>query len=427
MGKKVLVVGSGGREHALCWKLAQSPQVEQVFCAPGNGGTAQEAKTENIPIAPGDFVALIHFAKTQQVDLTVIGPDNPLADGIADAFQAEGLQVFGPTREAARLESSKVFAKQFMRDHGIPTARFEVFEAQAEALAFCRANPWARVVKVDGLALGKGVYVCDTLEACEQALAEIFENRRFGQSGSRVVVEERLQGPEVSLMVLCDGKTMRPMASSQDYKRRFNDNRGPNTGGMGAYSPVPNYGDYQARVAAQVLVPLEAALKDAPFTYQGVLYVGLLIQDGEPYVLEFNARFGDPETQCLLPRLQNDLYELFVACVQGTLEQQELIWTSKSAVCVVACAESYPEQGSRDVPITLGPVPSGVIRFHAGTRREEEGALVTNGGRVLNVVGMADTLEDAVKRAYQGLDAVRFEGMAFRTDIAKDARLCLLK
>lgn len=427
MARKVLVVGNGGREHALCWKLAQSPQVDQIFCAPGNGGTAQEQKTQNVPIAVSDFNALIDFARNEAIDLTVIGPDNPLADGIVDVFEQAGLKVFGPQKAAARLEASKVFSKEFMRAYGLPTAQFEIFDQLDAALTFCKTHPWARVIKVDGLALGKGVYVCDSIEECQAALIEIFEQKRFGQSGAKVIVEERLQGFEVSLMVLCDGKTLLPMTSSQDFKRRFEGNQGPNTGGMGAYSPVPQYEAYQTRVETEVLEPLAKALEDADFTYKGLLYVGLMFQADKPYILEFNARFGDPETQCLLPRLENDLYDLFSASIEGTLSECFLRWSSKACVGVVLCADTYPTNGLKDVPITVEPLSHEVMLFHAGTRWDMEKGLLANGGRILNVVTLGENINIAVQNAYEACKRITFPGMAYRKDIAKDVALCLLK
>jgi phosphoribosylamine---glycine ligase len=424
MSKRVLIIGGGGREHALCWKLAQSHQVETIYCAPGNAGTNQTQKTRNVDIAVSDFTALIRFAQEQQVDLTVVGPDKPLADGIVDQFQAAGLQVFGPTQSAARLESSKVFSKQFMKTYGLPTARFEIFESAEAALDFCNAHDWARVIKVDGLALGKGVFVCDTLADCDNALQAIFESKRFGTAGTRVIVEERLVGPEISLMVLCDGNTLLPFESSQDYKRRFDNQLGPNTGGMGAYSPVPIYADYQDKVLKQVILPLQKALDDAPFVFQGLLFIGLMIHEHELYILEFNARFGDPETQSLLPRLNNDLYSLFEASIDGTLHEQTLSWRDEASVCVVLTAKSYPETGSQNIPITISPLPADVLLFHAGTRLTPEQQLVTNGGRVLNVTALSHTPEAAAHLAYQTIDQIHCEALDYRRDIAKDVSLC---
>lgn len=421
--KSVLVVGSGGREHALCWKLAQSPHVGTIYCAPGNGGTASTDKTQNVALSVSDFEALAQFALAHQVDLAVIGPDNPLAEGIVDVFEAKGILTFGPNQHAAQLESSKAFAKCFMRDNQLPTARFEVFTQREEALAFCAANEWARVIKVDGLALGKGVFVCDTLEDCEAALSEIYDANRFGASATQILVEERLYGPEISLLMLCDGERLVPLAPSQDYKRRFEGNQGPNTGGMGVFSPVPLYDSLQAQIQTDIIAPLEAALAQAPFTFRGLLYAGLLVHNGSPSILEFNARFGDPETQCLMPRLESDLYDLLSASARGDLSNIQTQWTSEASVCVVACAKAYPESSSKDKAITLGTLPEGVTVFHAGTTRQN-GQLLTNGGRVLNVVGLGKTHEEAAQKAYFALQSISFEDMAYRTDIAKDVALC---
>lgn len=427
MPKSILVIGSGGREHAICWKLSQSDWVDTIYCAPGNGGTAVTRKTRNIAIPVTDVFGLIQFAQSNAIDLTVVGPDNPLAEGIVDSFEAAGLRIFGPEQAAARLESSKAFSKQFMKTHKLPTAAFEVFDNKEDALHFCATYGWARVIKVDGLALGKGVYLCDTLEDCREALAAIFDEGRFGESGRQVVIEERLQGPEISLMMLCDGKTLLPLASSQDYKRRLEGNTGPNTGGMGAFSPVPDYEALQSIIETQVIRPLEQALQAADFTFKGVLYAGLLIQEGEPYILEFNARFGDPETQCVLPRLKNDFYVLLDACVKGALKQQTLQWSEESSVCVVACTESYPESGSEGQPITLADLPEGVLLFHAGTRLHEPSHWVTCGGRVLNMVALGSSLSAASESAYKALSQIHFPGMAYRQDIAKEVSPCLLK
>ncbi len=428
MPKKVLVIGSGGREHALCWKLSQSANVTEIFCAPGNGGTHNTAKTQNVPLGVSDFDDLIQFAQQHQIDLTVVGPDNPLAEGIVDRFQRAGLKIFGPTQMAARLESSKAFSKSFMKAHGLPTADFEVFDNQAAAWAFCQKTPWARVIKVDGLALGKGVYICDSLEDCKTALSEIFESKRFGDSGAKVIVEERLSGPEVSLMMLCDGQTLLPLSPCQDYKRRFDGNQGPNTGGMGAYSPVPISDNYWQKITTHVITPLERALHSESFTFQGLLYVGLMIHEDRPYILEFNARFGDPETQCLLPRLETDFFTLLESCVDGTLSQKKLQWSSGAAVCVVLTAENYPQKSLSPAPLSIGPLPPSVLLFQAGTKVAPNSQLTAQGGRILNMVGLGKNQAEAAQNAYQAIHAIHFEGMACRMDIAKDVGgLCLLK
>jgi phosphoribosylamine--glycine ligase len=420
MAQSILVIGGGGREHALCWKLAQSPEVSTIYCAPGNGGTAHEIKTQNVAIPVSDLAQLIAFAQSHAVALTVVGPDNPLADGIVDAFIAAGLPIFGPNQAAAQLESSKAFAKQFMASNQLPTARFEVFDAHADALAFCQANNWARVIKVDGLALGKGVYVCDSVADCEAALAEIFTQQRFGDSGRRVVVESRLVGPEVSILALCDGKTLVPLLPSRDFKRRFDNNQGPNTGGMGAYAPVSEFWPYPKAIEQQILKPLEKALQQAPFRFKGLLYIGLMLNADEgnkPYILEFNARFGDPETQCLMPLLQTDLLPLLQATIDGNLATQPLTWHPHHSVCISVCADTYPTTGSQGQAIKMGDLPMNTQVFHAGTAINQDEALVTNGGRVLNIVGLGKTATDAYQMAYQAVSAIDFDGMAYRHDI----------
>lgn len=424
MTNRVLVIGSGGREHALCWKLAQSDQVAQIYCAPGNGGTAYEAKTQNVPIPVQDFSALLAFSQKQQIDLVVVGPDNPLADGIVDVFQKAGLRIFGPTQAAARLESSKVFSKQFMQQAQLPTAQFGVFNAFEAAFGFCQQNPWARVIKVDGLALGKGVFVCDSLQDCEDALKIIFDDHRFGAAGQQVVIEEKLSGPEISLITLFDGKTILPLASSQDYKRRFESQTGPNTGGMGAYSPVLIDDDTTEQIHASVLAPLQSALKNSGLDFHGVLYIGLMLHQGKPYILEFNARFGDPETQCLLPRLQADLWPVLNACIDGTLSDITLTWNADACTCVVACADTYPDKGSSGVPIEIGTIPEGTLVLHAGTTMQN-GHLVTQGGRVLNIVSLGKTPEEAAQKSYRALQSIHFDGMAYRDDIAREVSACL--
>jgi phosphoribosylamine--glycine ligase len=426
---KVLVVGGGGREHAIAWKLAQSPNVARIFCAPGNGGTACEAKSSNVDIGVMDFPKLTEFAKKEKVDLVVVGPDDPIAAGAVDYFQAQGLKAFGPSKKAAQLEASKVFAKEFMVEHHIPTARYLVFDNLQKAVDAVREHPWARVIKADGLALGKGVFVCDDADEACSALHAIFREKRFGDAGRQVLLEERLNGEELSLLMFCDGKRLVTMPASRDHKRRFDGDRGPNTGGMGAYSPVDLYKHCEAAIEEQVLEPLRKVLQSRQFEYKGVLYAGLMIEvksDGEgkrlyqPYVLEFNARFGDPETQALLPLLKSDLCEIFLACCDGTLAQLDLEWSKEASCCVVAAAETYPESGSRGETITLGKLAANTFVFQAGTSGAC-GKLITNGGRVLSVVGVAPGLEAAADRAYAGLTKVTFSGMAYRKDIARRA------
>lgn len=440
---KVLVVGSGGREHALCWKLAQSPKVRHVICAPGNGGTANSANSsssangsstancssiENVDIKVSEFERLAKYCKDEKIDLVVIGPDNPLADGIVDYLEARAIRVFGPKKESAKLEWSKAHAKEFMQKCGLPTAKslaVNSLEAAAEAVT---NNSWARVVKADGLALGKGVFVCQTKDEALEALELMFGQRKFGDAGDVVVLEETLSGEELSLLVLIDGKTILPLAPSQDHKRRFDGDKGPNTGGMGAYSPVELYDRTFDAINDQVLNPLREALKNGTLDYRGVLYIGLMINEsGQPKVLEFNARFGDPETQAILPRLESDLFDLLMSCTNGTLSEQKAVWSSQSSCCVVACVDTYPDASSKGAVITIddnsfqqaSASPPAVV-FIAGARKDN-GNLITDGGRVLSVVGLAPSMEAARERAYEGLKSVHFDGIAFRGDIARRA------
>jgi phosphoribosylamine--glycine ligase len=426
----VMVIGSGGREHAICWKLAQSKHVKRILCAPGNGGTAGEKKTTNFDIPVLKFDQLTELAKNEQVDLIVVGPDDPIAAGAVDHFQSHGLRVFGPRQAAARLESSKVFAKEFMVAQRIPTARYLVFEDLKEALNAVQEHPWARVIKADGLALGKGVFVCDSVAEATDALNAIFRERRFGEAGRRIVIEEKLVGEELSLLMFCDGKRLVPMPASRDHKRRLDGDRGPNTGGMGAFSPVELYKACKNEIETQVLAPLRRALQSRTFDYQGVLYAGLMIEPkggngGEriyqPYVLEFNARFGDPETQALLPLLNSDLLPILWACTEGKLHELEIEWSKQASCCVVAAADTYPESGSKDERITLPKAAMADCHiFQAGTKSVNDG-VVTNGGRVLAVTGVDATLDKASTRAYQALAQISFSGMSFRKDIGRGA------
>jgi phosphoribosylamine---glycine ligase len=431
---KVMVVGGGGREHAICWKLAQSNHVAKIFCAPGNGGTAREAKTQNVDIGVMDFAKLSEFARKEHVDLIVVGPDDPIAAGAVDHFEKEGLRAFGPSKQMAQLEASKSFSKQFMVDSHIPTARYLVLDNLQEALDAVREHPWARVIKADGLALGKGVFVCDDAEQAADALHAIFRERRFGDAGKRVVIEEKLCGTELSLLMFVDGKRLVPMPASRDHKRRFDGDKGPNTGGMGVYSPVDLYKLCQAEIEEQVLVPLRGILQSRQFPYKGVLYAGLMIEARpsdsgkrtfQPYVLEFNARFGDPETQALLPLLQSDLLEIFWACTEGKLNETNIEWSKQASCCVVAAADTYPESGSKGQPIKVGKMAGHSYLFHAGSKSEGT-SLVTNGGRVLAVTGVAATVEEASTVAYEGLSTISFPGMAYRKDIGRGvASACL--
>jgi phosphoribosylamine--glycine ligase len=409
----VLVVGSGGREHALVWKIAQSPLVERVYCAPGNGGTAGEAKTINVPISSDRFEELTQFATQKKIEFVVIGPDNPLADGIVDYMTERGLKVFGPKKAGAKLESSKAHAKKVMTELGIPTARFGVFDSIENALTFARQNEWARVVKEDGLALGKGVYVCDAFAEVEESLKKLYAIN----PDAVILLEERLTGEELSLFLLCDGKQTLTFADCQDHKRRFDGDRGPNTGGMGAYSPVPLYEKYQHIIDQQVVRPIAKALAEGSLEYKGVLFIGIMMQDGVPYVLEFNARFGDPETQAMLPRLKSDLLPALVACAEGKLDSITLDWDTRFSCCVVACAQTYPESSSKGEEILLRGIPDDVHVFQAGTAMVND-TLTTNGGRVLAIVSLNEQPSLAKEAAYNALQCVSFKGMDYRKDIA---------
>lgn len=436
MKKRVLVVGSGGREHALAWALARSPQVEHVYVAPGNAGTAWDPNPSagewqprsgcsRVPIAARDFDGLIAFAREQHVDLTVVGPEDPLAAGIVDAFQAAGLRAFGPTQAAARIEASKAFAKEFMVRHAIPTARHATFSRYEEALEHLRGVDYDVVVKASGLAAGKGVIVPNSREEAEEALKRIMVDRAFGSAGDEVVIEERLYGQEASVLAFTDGQTVVPMPPAQDHKPVFDGDRGPNTGGMGAYAPAPLVTPALLdEIVRTVLQPAVDGLRAEGTPYVGVLYAGLMITADGPRVLEFNCRFGDPETQVILPLLACDLVDVLEACLDGTLHRADVQWRSGAAVTVVAASEGYPGPYPKGRPITgieEAEALPGVVVFHAGTERDAEGRLVTAGGRVLNVTAIADDLPQAIHRAYEAMARIHFEGMHYRRDIGRRA------
>jgi phosphoribosylamine--glycine ligase len=400
----------------LAWKIASSPSCEHVFCAPGNGGTATTAKCSNVEISVDNFPALIKFAQENQIDLTVVGPDNPLADGIVDQFEAAGLRVFGPRKEAARLEWSKAYAKQIMTRLNIPTARFVVAESYDQGKAIIE-NDWARVIKADGLALGKGVFVCDSEKEALSALNQVFKDKVFGEAGSKAVIEERLNGQEASLFVLCDGKTMLPFIPARDFKRRFEGDKGPNTGGMGSIAPIEFSAYTQEQIELKVLEPLRKALDEGVLAYKGILYIGLMLVGGkDPYVIEFNSRFGDPETQVLLPLLKSDLLPLLWSCTDGTLGEHTIDWEELSACCVVASAASYPEQGSKGQEINIGKLSEDSQLFFAGAIYKD-GKLLTNGGRVLCITSTGADLQKACSAAYSAVEQVNFNDMAYRKDI----------
>lgn len=415
---RVLVVGGGGREHALAWKLAQSPRVDRVYVAPGNPGTAAEPKCENLSIASEDLDALSAFARTRAIDLTVVGPEAPLAAGIVDRFQAEGLAIFGPTRANARLEASKAFAKAFFARHGIPTAAFAVFEALEPAVAHVRARGAPIVIKADGLAAGKGVVVAEDLAAAEAALHECFSGA-FGSAGQRVVVEEFLDGEEASLIVLAAGTDYLVLPTAQDHKRAYDGDRGPNTGGMGVYSPAPILdAERIQRCCRTIIEPTLTALAQAGTPYTGFLYAGLMIdRQGRAKVLEYNCRLGDPETQVLMPRIASDLLTHIEAALAGRLGTERIELDRRAAIGVVLAAEGYPGRVRKGDPITgLDAVPAEVKVFHAGTRRQGE-AIVTDGGRVLCVSALGDDLAAAQRLAYAAAAGITWPGCFYRRDI----------
>src|SRR3954451_9485103 len=496
---KVLVIGKGGREHALCWKLKQSPRVKAVFCAPGNAGTAGDA--QNVPIEPGDFRALMQFAKRQGIGLTVVGPEEPLVHGIVDAFQREGLRIFGPRRDAAELEGSKVFAKDLMRQAGIPTADYRIFRSApdaehyvlsrevslvvrpkgrstlrhtllcrtasetleaidrimdpreqlgpgvqvemeergqrrafstaAEARDYVLGRPLGLVLKADGLAAGKGVYVCDNLRQALEAIDQIMVRRIYGKAGDRLILEERLDGQETSILAFTDGRTIIPLESSQDHKRAYDHDEGPNTGGMGAYSPAEVVTpELMEQVEREILVPVVHALKRARRPFRGVLYAGLMLTNQGPKVLEFNVRFGDPECQAVLMRLQTDLFDLLEAVVDERLDEVEVKWDPRPAVTVVMAAEGYPgpyERGRVINNLDEAERMADVKVFHAGTALRSDpqlgrdGRIVTDGGRVLGVTALGPTLAQAQARAYEAARSIRFAGAWYRRDIAEKA------
>ena len=414
---KILVVGSGGREHALAWKLAQSKRIQMVLVAPGNGGTALDARMKNVAIT--DPVALADFAQQEQVTLTVVGPEAPLAAGIVDIFRERGMKIFGPTRKAAQLESSKDFAKAFMERHGIPTATYQTFSDADAAHRYIDEQGAPIVIKADGLAAGKGVVVAMTLEEAHGAIDMMLSDNRFGDAGARVVVEEFLEGEEASFIVMVDGKNMLPLATSQDHKRLLDNDQGPNTGGMGAYSPAPIVTpQLHARVMREIIQPTVQGMAKDGIPYTGFLYAGLMIDaEGNPKTLEFNCRMGDPETQPIMARLKTDLVSVMEHAVAGTLNDIELDWDRRTALGVVMAASGYPEAPRKNDVITGIPEETeDSMTFHAGTALENK-TLTTQGGRVLCVVGLGDSVRVAQKHAYEALDKIQFDGMQFRRDI----------
>lgn len=412
---KVLVVGSGGREHAIVWSLSKSPRVTELYCAPGNAGIAQQATC--VPIGATDVDAMVNWAKEHQMDFVVVAPDDPLALGMVDALEQAGIPAFGPRKNAAIIEASKAFSKELMRKYQIPTAKYATFTDMDEAIAYIRAQGAPIVVKADGLALGKGVTVAATEEEAVEAVKAMMEDNKFGASGSTVVIEECMTGPEVTVLCFADGEHISPMPSSQDHKRAYDGNQGPNTGGMGAISPTPYYtADIAQRCVKEIFEPTMAAMKAEGRPFQGVIYFGLMLTPEGPKVVEYNARFGDPECQALLMRLDTDLMDILEACVNGTLDQLDIRWKDEASCCLVLASGGYPLAYEKGKVITgLDQVKDAVV-FHAGTA-EKDGDIVTNGGRVLGVTALGTDLDAAIQNAYRAAKPVHFDQMHFRTDI----------
>ncbi|WP_283673345.1 phosphoribosylamine--glycine ligase [Butyricicoccus sp. Marseille-Q5471] len=411
----VLVIGGGGREHAICHTLKKSSKVDKVWCAPGNGGIAQDAECVNLKAT--DIDGVVAFAKEHKPDLVMVAPDDPLALGMVDALEAAGIRAFGPRKNAAVIEGSKSFAKDLMEKYHIPTAGYAVFENSADAIEYIKENGAPIVVKADGLALGKGVTVAMTEEEAIEAVKDAIDGGAFGGAGARVVIEEFLTGPEVSVLAFVDGKTLKTMPSAQDHKRVYNDDKGPNTGGMGAFSPSRFYTDeIAAECMETIFKPTVAAMEQEGRTFKGVLYFGLMLTPKGPKVIEYNARFGDPETQAVLSRLETDLYDVFNAVIDEKLDEIEIKWADNAACCVCMASGGYPKEYEKGKKITgLDDVTESYV-FHAGTKLAD-GKMLTNGGRVLGVTATAPTLEEAIEKAYADVRKIQFEGAHFRTDI----------
>ena len=417
---KVFVVGSGGREHALVWKLSQSLLVKKIYAAPGNAGISKLAECVSIRVE--DLVGLADFAEKNSVDLTVVGPELPLTLGIVDEFEKRKLRIFGPNRDASIIEGSKAFAKEFMQKYHIPTAPFKIFDKKEEALKFLEESHFPLVVKADGLAAGKGAIVAEDLASAKEAIRRIMVERIFKEAGTKVVVEDFLEGEEVTILAFSDGKTIIPMVSAQDHKRIYDGDRGPNTGGMGAYAPTLMVDDrLMKRIYDEILEPTILGLEKEGRDFKGILYAGLMISEGGPKVMEFNCRFGDPETQVLLPLLENDIAEIFLSIIEGELELEEIEWTDHYAVCVVLAAPGYPERYEKGLEIFgLERVKEEAIVFHAGTKIQN-GKFITDGGRVLGVTATDKSMEKAISKAYAAVDKIKFKGIQYRRDIGRKA------
>jgi len=421
------VIGSGGREHCMVWKISKSPLVEKIYAAPGNAGIAEIAECVDINISKNNFDSLIKLVEDKGIDLTVVGPEAPLVNGIVDYFDLKGYKIFGPNRQGAAMEGSKVFAKELLRKYGIPTPDGIIFKKEnyEEARDYIeKRSSFPVVIKADGLAAGKGVVIADDKNQAIEAIKDCFIRNRFGSSGDRIIIEDFLSGYEVSVLCLCDGKKIIPMAPAQDYKRIFNNDRGKNTGGMGSYSPVPMVENQTYKqILNEIIFPTGTAMVRENIKYKGILYAGILIIEGKPYLLEYNCRFGDPETQVVLPRLKDDLVPLLLECAEGNLKREKIDWDEDKCVCVIAASEGYPESSSS------GNIIEGldyfkdsddIIIFHAGTKKEN-GSVVTNGGRVLGVVSKAGSFKEVREKVYSAMDKIKFRGIQYRKDIALKA------
>ena len=416
---KVLVVGSGGREHAICWKLAQSPKISKLYCAPGNGGISEIA--ECVSIAATDVDAMVTWAWENKMDFVVVAPDDPLALGMVDALEAHGIPAFGPRANAAIIEASKVFSKNLMEKYGIPTAKYKTFTEMDPALAYVREQGAPIVVKADGLALGKGVIVAQTVEEAEDAVRSMMADKKFGEAGTRLVIEECMTGPEATVLTFCDGEHLVCMPSSQDHKRAYDNNEGPNTGGMGAISPSPYYTDEIARRCMdEIFLPTVAALKSEGRPFKGVIYFGLMLTPNGPKVVEYNARFGDPECQAVLSLLDSDLLEIMMACRNGDLDKVDIRWKDGAACVLVLASGGYPNAYQKGYPISgIEKANETAVVFHAGTKKGENGEILTNGGRVLGVTALGGNLNEAIEKAYAAGTQISWTNMHFRTDIGR--------
>jgi len=419
---KILVIGNGGREHALVWKINQSPKVSKIYCAPGNAGISQLAQC--IDIGPDKITALADFAQDKKIDLTVVGPELSLSMGIVDEFTKRGLKIFGPTKTATEIESSKVFSKYMMKKYLIPTANYSTFTDAKEAMVYIGKRPFPLVLKADGLAAGKGVFIVRDADEAKAALDSLMNEKIFGDAGLQVIVEDYLEGEEVSILAFSDGETVIPMVSSQDHKKIFDNDLGPNTGGMGAYTPVPFYDEHaENEVLEEILKPIISGLKKEGREYKGVIYAGLVFTKEGIKVLEFNARFGDPETQVLLPGLETDIVEIFMAVIEGQLAKIDIKWNNNAVVCVVAASGGYPakyQKGKRISGLEKLENKNNAFVFHAGTKYQD-GKIVTSGGRVLGMTAWAENIKEAKRKAYEGMEKISFEDMYYRKDIALKA------